>query len=67
MHIFKPDYLRENKKTLLNSNIIKEYLTKRKGRWFYKVHYMKNKFNANSLENVDSINRKIQLKAIEDR
>ena len=67
LHIFKPDYLRENKKTLLNSNIIKEYLRKRKGRWFYKVHYMKNKFNANSLENVDSINRKIQLKAIEDR
>ena len=31
LHLFKPDYLNENKKTFLTSNIIKEYLRKREG------------------------------------
>lgn len=66
LQLFKPDYLNENKKTLLSSNIIKEYLRKRKGKYFYKVNFMKNKFKFESIENIDIINRKIQLKLIED-
>ena len=66
LHLFKPDYLTENKKTLLNSNIINEYLSKRKGKLFYKVNFFQNRFNVNKKEKIDFINRKLQLKAIED-
>ena len=66
LHLFKPDYLNENKKTFLTSNIIKEYLRKRKGRYFYKVNFMKNKFSIRIKENLDIINRKIELKVIEN-
>ena len=66
LHLFKPDYLSENKKTFLTSNIIKEYLRKRKGRYFYKVNFMKNKFDVKIKENTDIINRKLELKVIEN-
>ena len=66
LHLFKPDYLTENKKTLLNSNIINEYLIKRKGKIFYKVNFVQNRFNVVKKEKIDFINRKLQLKVIED-
>ena len=56
LHLFKPDYLSENKKTLLTSNIIKEYLRKRKGKYYYKVNFIKNRFNIKIKENSDLIN-----------
>ena len=66
LQLFKPDYLSENKKTLLTSNIIKEYLRKRKGKYYYKVNFIKNRFNIKIKENSDLINRKIEYKIIEN-
>ena len=66
LHLFKPDYLSENKKTFLTSNIIKEYLRKRKGRYFYKVNFLKNRFNFKQKEKKDIINNKLELKLIEN-
>ena len=66
LYLFKPDYLNDNKKTFLTSNIIKEYLRKRKGRYFYKVNFMKNRFKVKIQENTDIINRRLELKVIEN-
>ena len=66
LQLFKPDYISENKKTLLTSNIIKEYLRKRKGKYYYKVNFIKNKFNINKNENNDIVNKRIHYKLIED-
>lgn len=66
LQLFKPDYISENKKTLLTSNIIKEYLRKRKGKYYYKVNFIKNKFNINKNEDNDIVNKRIHYKLIED-
>ena len=66
LQLFKPDYISENKKTLLTSNIIKEYLRKRKGRYYYKVNFIKNKFNINKDENNDIVNKRMHYKLIQD-
>ena len=66
LHLFKPDYINDNKKTLLNSDIIKEYLTKKKGKKFYKISYFRNKFIPHSKEPYNIINRNIQFKLIQN-
>ena len=65
LQIFKPDYVNDNKKTLITSDIIKEYLRKRKGKKFYKVSYLKNNFVSPEKQFHDIINRNIQLKIIQ--
>ena len=65
LQLFKPDYISENKKTLLTSNIIKEFLRKRKGKYYYKVNFTKNKFSNIEKEDNDIINKKMQFRLIE--
>ena len=63
LQLFKPDYINQNKKTLLTSNIIKEYLRKRKGKYYYKVNYIKNKFKfSNEID--DIVNKRMHYKLI---
>ena len=66
LQLFKPDYISENKKTLLTSSIIKEFLRKRKGKYYYKVNFIKNKFNIKKEENNDIVNKRMRYKLIED-
>ena len=66
LHLFKPDYINDNKKSLIYSDIIKEYLMKKKGKKFYKIGYFRNKFISPGKDKYDIINRNIQLKIIQD-
>ena len=66
LHLFKPDYINDNKKSLLKSDIIKDFLTNKKGKKFYKIGYFRNKFISSGKEKYDLINRNIQLKIIQD-
>ena len=65
LHLFKPDYIAENKKSFLSSNLIKEFLTERRGKQFFKVNFIKNNFSIKKIENTDIVNKKMELKIIE--
>ena len=65
LQLFKPDYINANKKTLLTSDIIKDYLRKRKGKYYYKVNYIKNKFKfSNEID--DLVNKRMHYKLIQN-
>ena len=65
LQLFKPDYINENRKTLLTSDIIKEYLRERSGKKFFQVNFVKNNFSIKKKENLDIVNKKIELNVIE--
>ena len=65
LHLFKPDYIAENKKSFLSLNLIKEFLTERRGKQFFKVNFIKNNFSIKKIENTDIVNKKMELKIIE--
>ena len=65
LHLFKPDYITENKKSFLSSNLIKEFLTERRGKQFFKVNFIKNNFSIKKNESTDIVNKKMELKIIE--
>ena len=59
LHLFKPDYITENKKSFLSSNLIKEFLTERRGKQFFKVNFIKNNFSIKKIEKIKNNRKKL--------